>query len=89
MLLENIPLGRTLEIYIDREGYRYRLVSKVEEAKSNQVCVSLSHPMEELFSFMRRMILCIVYREQTDVGMDKSEGRHCEVGRRAGAYISD
>ena len=41
MLLENIPLGRTLEIYIDREGYRYRLVSKVEEAKSNQVCVSL------------------------------------------------
>lgn len=68
MLLENIPLGRTLEIYIDREGYRYRLVSKVEEAKSNQVCVSLSHPMEELFSFMRRMIYALYIAMQTDCG---------------------
>ena len=49
MLLENIPLGRTLEIYIDREGYRYRLVSKVEEAKSNQVCVSLIASLEILY----------------------------------------
>lgn len=38
MLLENIPLGRTLEIYIDREGYRYRLVSKVEEANKSGMC---------------------------------------------------
>ena len=60
MLLENIPLGRTLEIYIDREGYRYRLVSKVEEAKS--------HPMEELFSFMRRMIYALYIAMQTDCG---------------------
>ena len=34
MLLENIPLGRTLEIYIDREGYRYRLVSRGSQIKS-------------------------------------------------------
>ena len=33
MLLENIPLGRTLEIYIDREGYRYRLVSKPNQIR--------------------------------------------------------
>lgn len=32
MLLETIPLGRTVEIYVDREGYRYRLTSKVEYA---------------------------------------------------------
>lgn len=30
MLLENIPLGRTVEIFVDREGYRYRLTSKAE-----------------------------------------------------------
>ena len=52
MLLENIPLGRTLEIYIDREGYRYRLVSKVEEAKSNQVCVSLIASNGRAFQFL-------------------------------------
>ena len=31
MLLENIALGKTMEIYVDRDGYRYRLVSKVEK----------------------------------------------------------
>ena len=31
MLLENISIGRTIEIYIDREGYRYRMTSTVEE----------------------------------------------------------
>ena len=29
MLLEKIPLGKTLEIIVEREDYRYRLVSKV------------------------------------------------------------
>ena len=38
MLLENIPLGRTLEIYIDREGYRYRLVSKVGGQIKSGMC---------------------------------------------------
>lgn len=63
MLLENIPLGRTLEIYIDREGYRYRLVSKVEEAKSNQVCVSLIASNGRAFQFRAEDDICIVYRD--------------------------
>ena len=63
MLLENIPLGRTLEIYIDREGYRYRLVSKVEEAKSNQVCVSLIASNGRAFQFHAEDDICIVYRD--------------------------
>ena len=89
MLLENIPLGRTLEIYIDREGYRYRLVSKVEEAKSNQVCVSLIASNGRAFQFHAEDDMHCISRCRQTVGMDKSEGRHCEVGRRAGAYISD
>ncbi len=41
MLLETIPLGRTVEIYVDREGYRYRLTSKVEYADEKKECVTL------------------------------------------------
>ena len=37
MLLETIPLGRTVEIYVDREGYRYRLTSKVEYADEKNI----------------------------------------------------
>lgn len=40
MLLENIPLGKTLEIFVEREDYRYRLVSKVEDTNAFRVCVT-------------------------------------------------
>ena len=39
MLLENIALGKTLEVYVDRDGYRYRFVSKVEKTGVKRVCL--------------------------------------------------
>ena len=40
MLLEKIPLGKTLEIIVEREDYRYRLISKVEDTNDRRVCVT-------------------------------------------------
>ena len=64
MLLENIPMGKTLEIYIDREGYRYRLVSKVEDAKPNRVCVTLIASGAKVFRFLPEDDIRIVYRDE-------------------------
>lgn len=64
MLLENIPMGKTLEIYIDREGYRYRLVSKVEDAKPRRVCVSLIASNGRAFRFHPEDDIKIVYRDE-------------------------
>ncbi len=82
MLLENIHLGKTLEIYVDREGYLYRLVSKVEDTNQNRVCVTLIAAGGRAFRFRPEDDIRIVYRdgvqmwEWTEVkaGVGKLEG---------------
>lgn len=64
MLLEKIPLGKTLEIYIDREGYRYRLVSKVEDTNQKRVCVTLIAASGRAFMFHPEDEIRIVYRDE-------------------------
>lgn len=82
MLLENISLGKTLEIYVDREGYLYRLVSKVEDTNKRRVCVSLISASGRAFRFRPEDDIRIVYRDEehmwewTEVkgGVGKLEG---------------
>lgn len=64
MLLEKIPLGKTLEIYIDREGYRYRLVSKVEDTSERRVCVTLIAAGGRAFRFDPEDDIRLVYRDE-------------------------
>ena len=63
MLLENITLGRVVEIYIDREGYRYRLTSKVEDVNEKRMCVTLIASNNKVFAFKPRDKIRIVYRD--------------------------
>lgn len=67
MILENIPLGRTLEIYIDREGYRYRLVSKVEDASAKRVCVTLIAANGRAFQIRAEDDIRLVYRDEDQI----------------------
>ena len=67
MILENLPLGKTLEIYIDREGYRYRLVSKVEHASKDRVCVTLIAANGRAFQFRQEDDIRIVYRDEDQI----------------------
>lgn len=64
MVLEKIPLGKTLEIFVDREEYRYRLVSKVEDTNEKRVCVSgISSRSGKYFSFLPTDKVKILYRD--------------------------
>lgn len=82
MLLENVIIGRIIEIYVDREGYRYRLTSKIENADSKKVCVTLIASHGKIFKFRPDDRIRLVYRdaeqlwEWDDVkaGLDKSDG---------------
>ena len=64
MLLENISLGRTLEIFVEREDYRYRLVSKVEDTNERRVCVTAIAANGRYFEFKPTDKIRLVYRDQ-------------------------
>lgn len=82
MLLEKIPLGKTLEIFVDREEYRYRLISKVEDANEFRVCVTAIASSGRFFMFLPEDRIRIVYRDQNSMwewdnvraGLAKLEG---------------
>lgn len=63
MLLENLALGRIVEIYVDREGYRYRLTSKVEETSEKRLCVSLIASNNRVFTFRPSDNIKIAYKD--------------------------
>lgn len=64
MLLSEVRLGRPLEIYITREGYHYRIVSKIEYAEEGCVCVTLIANGKRVFQFLETDEVDIVYQEQ-------------------------
>lgn len=82
MFLENIELGKTLEIYVDRDGYRYRLVSKVEQTSVRRICVTAITANGRAFLFRPTDEIRIVYRDdeqmwewmQVKAGLAKLEG---------------
>lgn len=63
MLLENIAIGRTIEILVDREGYCYRLTSKVEAVNSKRVCVTYIAANGRAFAFDPDDSVKIVYKD--------------------------
>lgn len=63
MLLENIPIGKTLEIFVDRDDFRYRLVSKVEDVNAFRVCVTAITSRGHYFQFRSSDRVRLVYRD--------------------------
>ncbi len=64
MLLSDLRLGRPLEVYINRDGYNYRVISKIEYTEPGCVCVSLIAGGKRVFQFLETDIIDIVYQEQ-------------------------
>ncbi len=62
MQIKEMILGRKLEILVDREGYQYRLVSKVEGTVENSVAVTLISAKGRVFHFKETDDVTIVYR---------------------------
>lgn len=63
MLLENLELGRMVEIFVEREGYRYHLTSKVEDANERRLCVSLIAARGRAFQFKNTDEISIIYKD--------------------------
>ncbi|MBQ9767812.1 MAG: PilZ domain-containing protein [Lachnospiraceae bacterium] len=57
-----MQVGKTLEILIDREGYHYRFVSKIEGVTAYSVAVSLIANAKCSFHFEESDQITIVYR---------------------------
>ncbi len=76
MLLENISLGKTMEIFVERSGYRYKLVSKVEDSKKRRLCVSAIVANGKTFSFRNSDDITLVYRDGTELW----EWKHVKAG---------
>lgn len=62
MLIKDILLGKKLEILVDREGYHYRFVSKVEGVAGNSVAVTVIAAKGRMFHFEEADNVSIVYR---------------------------
>ena len=62
MQIKEMILGRKLEILVDREGYTYRLVSKVEGTAEGSVAVSAIVAKGRMFHFEETDDVTIIYR---------------------------
>lgn len=62
MQIKEMLVGKKLEILVDREGYHYRFVSKVEGTTDNSVAVSLIAAKGCAFHFEDTDDVSIVYR---------------------------
>lgn len=62
MQIKEMILGRKLEILVDREGYTYRLVSKVEGTAEGSVAVSVIAAKGRMFHFEETDDVTIIYR---------------------------
>lgn len=62
MLIKEMILGRKLEILVDRDGYTYRLVSKVEGTVEGSVAVSAIVAKGRMFRFEDTDDVTIIYR---------------------------
>jgi len=60
--IKEMVLGRKLEILVDREGYTYRLVSKIEGTAEGSVAVSAIVARGRMFRFEETDDVTIIYR---------------------------
>ena len=67
MLLENLAIGRSVEVYVDRDGYCYNLVSKVEETSAKRVYITLITANTRVFEFRQEDKVRILYRDENQI----------------------
>ena len=62
MVLGELKLGKQLEIFIKRDGYNYRIKSKIEDASDGRVCISLIASGNHVLEFLKTDVIDIVYQ---------------------------
>ncbi len=60
---DELKLGAPLEIYINRDGYNYRVISKIEDATPDRIGVTLIASRTRVFQFLDTDVIDLVYRQ--------------------------
>lgn len=63
MLMKEMKAGKPLELYIIRDGYRYRLTSKVEDTAPGKVFIPLIISRGKIFRFLDTDKLELIYKD--------------------------
>ena len=63
MLLGDTKVGKPIELQIQRDGYNYRVVSKIEEVSEGRICISLIASSKRIFEFLDTDVVDLVYRK--------------------------
>lgn len=64
MQMAEMKLGKSLEIFVLRGDYRFRLVSKIEDVKNGRVCVTQIATRNRLFQFYDTDEISFIYRNE-------------------------
>lgn len=67
MLLENLAIGRSVEIFADRDEYCYHLTSKIEETSPRRLYITLIATSTRVFEFKPEDKIRIVYRDNDQI----------------------
>ena len=99
MQIKEMILGRKLEIIVEREGYTYRLVSKVEGTTEVSVAVSAIVAKGRMFHVEETDDVTIIYRgaermwkwDHVKTGLARLDGEtvHTFSSRRSGPHPSE
>ena len=64
MQTEQMKVGKSVDIYITREGYSYRLGSKIEGVKANVVYITLITSRSRVFHFRKEDEVAVIYKSE-------------------------
>lgn len=87
MKVEEMKIGRAVDILILREGFKYRLGSKIEEVKKDIVYVSLITSKGRVFHFEETDEIVVIYKTDTRLfkwnkvrgGIDQLDGDRVHI----------
>ncbi len=63
MRLEELKLGKSIEIYVTRDQYKLRLVSKIEDVAYDHIAISLIKGTRKAFQFQQQDEIEFIYRD--------------------------
>lgn len=85
MRLEELKLGKSIEIFVTRDQYRLRLVSKIEDVAKDHIAISLITGNSKAFQFQEHDNVEFIYRDESRLWRWK--GLKGTIEKLEGAYV--
>lgn len=98
MRLEELKLGKSIEIIVTRDQYRLRLVSKIEDVANDRIAITLITGNGKVFQFQEKDKIEFIYKDDKRLWrwrglkgtIEKLEDSyvHCLYGPREGEHFN-